>query len=74
MVTATVADPAVAGALGIDTGAPLLEVRRVVFDVTDRPIEFSRSLYRPDRYQFEMNLKRVRQKEGMRWTAQTGPH
>jgi GntR family transcriptional regulator len=74
MVTATVADPLVAGALGIDTGSPLLEVRRVVFDVTDRPIEYIRILYRPDRYQFEMNLKRVRQKEGMRWTAQTGPH
>lgn len=74
LVTATVADPAVAGALGVDTGAPLLEVRRVVLDVTDRPIEYIRILYRPDRYQFEMNLKRVRQKEGMRWTAQTGPH
>jgi GntR family transcriptional regulator len=74
MVTATVADPSVAGALGVDAGAPLLEVRRVVLDVTDRPIEYIRILYRPDRYQFEMTLKRVRQKEGMRWTAQTGPH
>lgn len=73
VVTATVADPAVAAALDIDPGAPLLEVRRVVLDVADRPIEYIRILYRPDRYQFEMNLKRIREKEGMRWAAQAAP-
>ena len=69
-VSATVADPAVAAALGIDPGAPLLEVRRQVFDSGDRPVEYIRVLYRPDRYRFEMDLKRVRLDEGMRWAAQ----
>ncbi|MCT8973671.1 GntR family transcriptional regulator [Microbaculum marinisediminis] len=69
-VSATVADPAVAAALGIDPGAPLLEVRRLVLDASDRPVEYIRVLYRPDRYRFEMNLERVHRAEGMRWTAQ----
>lgn len=72
-VSATLADPAVASALGIDPGAPLLEVRRVVFDASDRPVEYIRVLYRPDRYRFEMNLKRVHRDEGMQWAAQPGP-
>jgi GntR family transcriptional regulator len=69
-VSATLADPAVAAALGIDPGAPLLEVRRLVFDASDRPVEYIRVLYRPDRYRFEMDLKRVHRDEGMRWAAQ----
>lgn len=69
-VSATLADPAVSAALNIDPGAPLLEVRRLVFDASDRPVEYIRVLYRPDRYRFEMNLKRVHRDEGMRWAAQ----
>jgi GntR family transcriptional regulator len=69
-VSATLADPLVAKALGIDPGAPLLEVRRLVLDANDRPVEYIRVLYRPDRYRFEMNLERVHRDEGMRWTAQ----
>lgn len=69
-VSATVADPAVSAALNIDPGAPLLEVRRLVFDASDRPVEYIRVLYRPDRYRFEMDLKRVHRDEGMRWAAQ----
>jgi GntR family transcriptional regulator len=69
-VSATVADPAVSAALNIDPGAPLLEVRRLVLDASDRPVEYIRVLYRPDRYRFEMDLKRVHRDEGMRWAAQ----
>ncbi len=69
-VSATLADPVVARALGIDPGAPMLEVRRLVLDMDDRPVEYIRVLYRPDRYRFEMNLQRVHRDEGMRWAAQ----
>jgi GntR family transcriptional regulator len=68
-VSATLADPEVARALDVHAGSPLLDVRRVVRDVNDRPVEFIRVLYRPDKYQFEMNLKRVRRKEGMQWQS-----
>mgnify|MGYP001058085414 CR=1 FL=1 len=68
-ISATLADPEVARALEIHAGSPLLDVRRIVRDMNDRPVEFLRVLYRPDKYQFEMNLKRVRRKEGMRWQS-----
>lgn len=68
-ISATVADPDVAGALEIHAGAPLIEVRRVVRDASGRPVEYIRVLYRPDLYRFEMSMRRVREKEGMRWTA-----
>ena len=68
-VSATLADPEVARALGIHAGLPLIDVRRIVRDVNDRPVEFIRVLYRPDKYQFEMNLKRVRRREGMQWQS-----
>jgi len=68
-LVATLADPEVARALGIHAGLPLIDVRRIVRDVNDRPVEFIRVLYRPDKYQFEMNLKRVRRREGMQWQS-----
>lgn len=70
-ISATLADPVVAAALAIDAGAPLLEVVRVVSDIGARPVEYIRVLYRPDRYQFEMDLKRVHAEQTMRWTAQS---
>lgn len=66
-VSATLADPLVASALDIDAGAPLLEVTRIVSDRDGRPVEFIRVLYRPDRYQFEMDLKRVGDHDTSKW-------
>lgn len=66
-VSATLADPLVASALEIDAGAPLLEVTRVVSDADGRPVEFIRVLYRPDRYQFEMDLKRIGDRDTSQW-------
>lgn len=68
-ISATVADAQVASALSIHAGAPLIEVRRVVRDAADRPVEYIRVLYRPDLYRFEMSMRRVREKGGMRWAA-----
>ncbi|WP_321501306.1 GntR family transcriptional regulator [Breoghania sp.] len=70
-VSAVVADTAVANALSIQVGSPLLEVLRVVRDVSGRPVEYLRVLYRPDVYRFDMSMRRVREKEGMRWAALT---
>ena len=68
-VSASIADAEVAGALSIHAGAPLIEVRRVVRDAADRPVEYIRVLYRPDLYRFEMSMRRVPAKEGMRWAT-----
>jgi GntR family transcriptional regulator len=70
-ISATLAEAHVAAALGLHPGAPLIEVRRVVSDGAGRPVEYIRALYCPDLYRFEMSMRRVREKEGMRWTTQT---
>lgn len=73
VVSATIADPVVASVLSIDIGAPLLVMRRVVFDADRRPIEYIRALYRPDRYRYEMDLVRVHDAGGRHWVTGQGP-
>ena len=53
------ADAAVAQRLGVTKGTALLAVERVVYDSDDRPVQWLQGLYRPDRYQYEMQLSRV---------------
>lgn len=55
-VTATAAPPEVSTALGLTPGAPLLDVRRRVFDRDGRAVQFVRALHRPDLYSYEMEL------------------
>lgn len=68
-ISAAIADTEVASALSVHVGAPLIEVRRVVRDGSERPVEYIRVLYRPDVYRFEMSMRRVREQEGMRWAT-----
>lgn len=68
-ISATVADTEVAEVLSIPAGSPLIEVRRVVRDRMERPVEYIRVLYRPDLYRFEMSMRRVRAESGPRWTT-----
>lgn len=68
-ISATLADDFVASSLNINPGEPLIEVRRIVRDTGERPIEYIRVLYRPDLYRFEMSMRRVREKDGARWTT-----
>jgi len=58
-ISAKPADVAVARLLGVDVGSALLAVQRLVFDVNERPVQWLQGLYRPDRYQYEMQLSRV---------------
>lgn len=58
-ISAKLADAAVAQLLDIDVGSALLAVHRLVFDVNERPVQWLQGLYRPDRYQYEMELSRV---------------
>ncbi len=58
-VSARLADAGVASALQVPVGAPLLAVTRVVHDVQGRPVQLLRGLYRPDRYDYRMDLERT---------------
>ncbi len=67
-ITATLADAAVAPLLEVDLGAPLLKISRTVYDQKDRPIEYIVGLYRPDRYQYRMELSRVYSDQASAWS------
>ena len=69
VLSATLAAGDVAAALGVDMGAALLRLVRVVRDVDGRAVEHITALYRPDRYQYRMELSRVRDRGAYRWSA-----
>lgn len=51
-VETALADPVTANLLGVDTGLPMLLVHRTAFDPAGRPVEWTRSLFRGDRFRF----------------------
>jgi GntR family transcriptional regulator len=57
-ISAGLATPDVAEALEVRAGSPLIELVRVVYDQSDRAVQYLHALYRPDRYAFEMDLVR----------------
>ena len=59
----------VARRLKVDVGTPLMAMNRVVRDPRGRPVEFLTALYRPDRYEYRVNLSRDRESAGPRWIA-----
>ncbi len=69
-ISATLADPDVATALEVAPGSPLIEVQRTVRDVTERPVELIRALYRPDVYRFVMSMRRVEGEGGKTWSPE----
>lgn len=71
-VSATLASPEVADALGIAVGAPLLSIERVVRDATGRGVEVLQALYRPDRFRLQMELDRTGTKDRRTWTPVVG--
>ncbi len=58
-VSARQADARVAAELQVPVGAALLWVRRLVYDVHERPMQLLHGLYRPDRYEYQMELSQV---------------
>jgi len=57
-ISATRADPQVAGALNLEVGSPLLAVRRLLRDHDGRGVEYLEALYRPDRYELTLDMVR----------------
>ena len=69
-ISARLADVLVAKYLDVAVGSALLAVRRVVFDAQERPIQWLHGLYRPDRYEYEMQLSRVGSIDAKVWVSQ----
>ena len=72
-VSAVLAGPDAAAALQVDVGSALLEIRRTVYDSANRGIEHLHALYRPDRYIFQMDMKRTTRDGNRRWTPVEHP-
>jgi len=68
-ISARLADTAVAGHLDVAVGSALLSVNRLIFDVNERPVQWLQGLYRPDRYQYEMQLSRVGGIDAKLWVS-----
>ncbi len=47
---------------------PLRRIGRIVYDQQNRAVEYIIGLYRPDRYQYRMNLSRVRTDRANAWS------
>ncbi len=67
-VSAVLAEPAIAKALEVPVGSPLLSVVRTVYDQRGRAVEHIAILYRPDRYQYRTKLARVRGPATRMWS------
>ncbi|HLS56741.1 MAG TPA: GntR family transcriptional regulator [Zeimonas sp.] len=68
-ISARLADAVVASRLGVEVGSPLLAVSRLIFDEQDRPVQWLQGLYRPDRYEYRMQLSRVGDIDAKVWVS-----
>ena len=71
-MSAVLASPDVARALKVRVGSPLIELVRVVFDRNGRGVEHLHALYRPDRYNFELELVRAGEVNARTWMPGAG--
>lgn len=67
-VSAKLADTIVGPLLEVETGSPLLWVKRLVFDQSERPVEYLHALYRPDIYEYQMSMARVEGEQAVLWS------
>ena len=67
-ITAKLSDAEVSLALELELGSPIMCICRVVYDQNNRPVEYIKGLYRPDRYQYRMMLSRVGDESARSWT------
>ncbi len=68
-ITAKLADSVVAKHLDVQVGSALLAVRRLIYDQNDRPLQWLNGLYRPDRYEYQMQLSRVGSIKAKVWVS-----
>lgn len=68
-ISASAATPAIANALDLPAGAPVLHTTRRSFDLKGRPVEYLSASYRPDLYSYSMSLEPHAGPSGIRWVA-----
>jgi GntR family transcriptional regulator len=68
-ISARLADAILAQQLEVAIGSALLDVRRLIFDEDDQPIQWLHGLYRPDRYEYQMQLSRVGSIDAKVWIS-----
>lgn len=68
-ISAKLADAVVAKHLDVAVGSALLAVRRLIYDDQERPIQWLHGLYRPDRYEYQMQLSRVGSIDAKVWVS-----
>ena len=68
-ISARLADAQVAAHLGLAVGSALLAVRRLIHDEQGRPVQWLHGLYRPDRYEYQMQLSRVGDIDAKVWVS-----
>lgn len=68
-ISARLADAETARHLDTAVGSALLSVRRLIYDHDDRPVQWLHGLYRPDRYEYEMQLSRVGSIDAKVWVS-----
>lgn len=69
LISAVNATADVARALYVEKGAALLLSERLVFDITDRPVELIAVQYRPDVYHYGVDLVRTKSDAGNIWAS-----
>ncbi len=68
-ISAIAATAEVARALHIERGDALLLSERVVYDLSDRPVELIAVQYRPDIYEYSVELSRTPSSDGKVWAT-----
>ena len=69
-ISARLADADMARHLDVSVGSALLAVRRLIYDDQDQPVQWLHGLYRPDRYEHQMQLSRVGSIDAKVWVSQ----
>ena len=66
-MSAVAADDEAANKLSVSIGAPLIRLRRTVFDDSGEPFEHQQGLYNPDQYEYHMLLTRDNSSSRPQW-------
>jgi GntR family transcriptional regulator len=69
-ISARLADAVVARHLDVTVGSALLAVTRLVRDTDERPVQLLQGLYRPDRYQYQLQLSRIGDIDAKVWVSE----
>lgn len=72
-ISARLADDRCAAALDVAVGSALLSVNRLVHDEDGAPVQWLQGLYRPDRYEYRMDLSRVGGIDARVWVSDPFP-